>query len=124
MQAKNVILFVCDRALLELYWDRIHKYLQPHEVKWAFSVATAQELSEVSRGSPGSWDVILVDSTVLRQNEDSLKTFLAANPRVVVGVLYEANPPSKLALSNATAFETPSDVDDWLVMMHRLLGAE
>src|SRR5436305_1808223 len=120
--SKNVILFLSNHVRNNMYWNWITKYLQPNRVNWNFAAETASEFTEITKNSPGKWDVLLADVTDVLQNQELLERFIQDNPGLTVGVIYQQTPPPSSPLTNAVMFESPSDIDEWLLMMYQLLG--
>ena len=61
-----------------------------------------------------------MDTQVAEQNEQILSRFIEENPGIVTGVLYQTVVP-KAPFNNVVMFKAPSDIDDWLLLMHQLL---
>ncbi len=122
MTAKNIILFISDLSLQQLYATRIQKYLQPESVEGNFYAETAEAFQEITDNSSGTWDLLLVDSRSLNDNLQLLNGFVGSNPNVTVGVLRMPG----VDIANSTMgilLDCPNDIDEWLAMMNRLLSA-
>ena len=117
---KNLMFFFSDSVLTQLYWGRATEYLA-ERIKWNFYAETPEAFAEITRKSAGSWGLLLVDTQVVEHNKQILSRFIKKNPGIVTGVLCQTAVP-KAPFSNVVMFKAPSDIDDWLLLMHQLLN--
>lgn len=119
---KNLMIFFSDPVHADWFQDRVTKYI-PERVQWTWYAKTSEGFSEITQKSAGSWGLLLVDVDVAKQNKELLESYIEENPGIIIGVQYDfgtslpANPP----LRDAIMFRKPSEIDDWLLIMHTLL---
>jgi hypothetical protein len=121
-EAKNVITFISNQVISDIYQDRITKYLQPEKVNWSFTAQTTSAFTDITQNSLGKWDILLVDATDALQNKELPVSFVKGNPGIVVGIIYEQMPPANLPFPDAIELKRPADIDEWLSMMYDLIN--
>lgn len=125
---KNLIIFMVDTTINSMHHDRVFKFLQPEFVGWNVAAETSQAFIELTRNSAGMWNVLLTDVPTALAHSGLIDQFIAENPQVVVGVEYatalssQEHASDQLSIARATIFPRPSDIDEWLLLMHQLLG--
>ncbi len=119
---KNVMIFFRDPVHSQWFQDRVIKYV-PEYVEWTFYVESPEAFREITRGSAGSWGLLIVDPAVAEENLELFKSFVDQNPKIVVAIQYDFGTkfPVRALLRNAIMFQRPSDIDPWLLVMHQLL---
>lgn len=121
---KNVFLFLSEPGRNHRYSSLIQGYLQPDSVAWQAYADTPAAFTEMTRNSAGRWDLLLVDDAVAARHRCLLSRFVAANPRVVVGVERTGTSSAQDAFADTLLVDAPADLDEWLGMMYRLLLTE
>jgi len=119
---RNLIIFM-GQPLAEFYHGRVLDYLQPDRVGWNFYALTNEAFMEMTSSSAGSWDLLIADAATVQQNADLLLGFMHQNPGVVVGIEYRSSEaiPMMPPIPCAVMFESPGEIDPWLLLMHTLL---
>jgi hypothetical protein len=124
VRRKNVIIFLSEAAPQELYLSRITRFFQSDWVEWSFGAATDDELAEITALSGGRWDLLITDRQKLSASLATLTQFVLNNPGAVVGIISEASSTSATSLPGAVSIPVPSDLDEWLRMMHGLIQGQ
>ena len=119
---KNLMIFFSDPVHADWFQDRVTKYV-PERVQWTWYAETPKGFREITQKSAGSWGLLLIDADVAKQNRELLDYFVKENPGIVIGVQYDfrTDLPASPPLNDAIMFRRPSDIDDWLLIMHTLL---
>jgi hypothetical protein len=95
------------------------KYIQDR-IERNFFVTTKQEFMEVTSDSAGTWNLLIVDSTILAESSELVETFMEENPQAGIGVVSREENLS-VSVRDATVFREPSSTDEFLVVVHYLL---
>ena len=120
----NVMVFISDTVQNERFFNRVLKFLQPDRVGWAWAAETSKAFTEITKNSSGTWGLLIVSASLVSQQDVLLNDFLANNPQVFVGVQYDRKEavPLSSPIGGAVLFIGPSDIDEWLHIMHQLLN--
>jgi hypothetical protein len=120
----SVLAFSFDTVKNNLFLNRMEKYLQPDRVAWAWVAETPQQFINITNKSSFTWGLLIVGAEFVSQQLVLLNDFLANNRQVFVGVQYERkqNVPASSPIAGAVLFVSPSEIDEWLTIMHTLLN--
>jgi len=98
--------------------------LQPDKVGWAWAAETSEQFTNITKNSSITWGLLVVGADLVSQQHVLLNDFFANNPQVLVGVQYDRKEtvPASSPIAGAVLFVSPSDIDEWLLIMHKLLN--
>jgi hypothetical protein len=116
----NVIHFLSNPGVNELYCERVLKYLQPDHISYNFMADTSVAFKNITGHPDSKWDILVTDADRLKTDLDTIRDFLTAKSHCRVVVL-GAGENEAARLPRAVSKPFPSDIDDWLEMMHSQL---
>lgn len=118
--SRNVVFFMSDRDMMELYYCRALRYLA-EKLGGIFYAENAESFGDITNGyCDGNWDLLIVDNAVVNECAEMLRLFLQNDPGIVAAVFDDGT--SRVArLHGSTIFEFPYDLDSWLLAMYQLL---
>ena len=121
-QKKNVVHFLSNAGTNSLYSGRVQKYLQPESVFYNWQTDTLDQFEELTEKNLCSWDILITDVTRMKEASAAVARFRIAYPSCAIAVLGTEIEIADYS-TDAVVFKYPLDIDDWLLMMHTLLGA-
>jgi hypothetical protein len=121
MAVCNIIHFLSDPVKNEMYFDRVQKYLQPTFVRWNFFADTAEAFTEITKHPESQWHILVTDPVRLQDDLAMIRAFAIAKPSCTIAVL-GSNDRSAVELPKLKPQPDPQTLDDWLGIMHGLIG--
>jgi hypothetical protein len=121
MAVCNIIHFLSSPEPNELYFDRVHKYLQPDFVLYNFYADSAETFLEITQRPDSDWHILIMDAARLRSDLAIIRTFAKAKQSCTIAVL-GSGALSDPELPNMKICSPPPEIDGWLHMMHQLIA--
>jgi len=122
---KNVLIFVPEEETsYHLFMGRIEEYLiNDGTVKVGWKVNTEEQfLNQLDNRDYHFWHALFVDAKIIQGKKGLIDKFIDRNPNARIGLLFtETRPQSIFPIEGAVMFTDWGDIDNWLLMMHRLL---
>ena len=120
----NVLVFISDTVQNNVFFNRISKYLQPDRVGWAWAAETSEQFTNITKNPSGTCGLLIVGADLFSQQAVLLNDFFSTNPQVLVAVQYDRKEtvPASPPIAGAVLFVHPSDIDEWLHLVHQLLN--
>ncbi len=113
--------FMANQAQAQLYWSHIPSHLSDR-VGYGFYADTANAFKEITRGSKGLWDLLIIDEPRWEVNKETIEEFIGENPGMTVAILFNPDSefPLKLPFKNVVLIKVHEN-DDGIVMLQRVL---
>jgi hypothetical protein len=118
---RNLIIFLSDNSINQLYARRVEALLQPNAVHQNWYADTDDAFLEITRHSPGNWQLLVTDPTRLEISAPAINSFRAVNLACRIAAFVG---PGEQLLTDipVTMISSPGDIDQWLSAMHFLLN--
>lgn len=119
---QNIMLLRGDRKRNEYEQSLIERYFPTDGFDPIVCATTPDRLPEVIQLASGLWDLLLTDAMIAAEHQALLSRFVAANPRIVVGVEVDGPVPMPMRLTNVIFLQSPADLAEWRLMMEALFA--